>query len=417
MTVISKKTKGIWLVLLLFFLELFRRALSRGASDFRVFYYAWQLVLRGRGELIYRDSPDRFLYSPGFAWLLAPLAWFSQDFAFMLWCLLKIVVVLWVAKWVSNQAFENSQYFKKSERSESVLLSISLGILLVVRPLIIDFEYGQVNVFILALAVWGLATHLDSKVSSWVAGWSWFLLGWISIAKVFPLPLLLIPFFVPVASSQEKLRAEQLAVLLAGLFNLMAPVVSLGWDRAWILFFDWRDALVARGFPLESHNQSFLALIHHFLSGQPTSILSENGRSILLGAAWLRPKQIVLVSCCWTLTTFGFVLAWVMRGPKENALKWVALLTGLLILPSHLIWKPYFVMSLPLAVIAVSQSVGPGSSLWRKSLLLLSFFGMNLTTFDFVGHKWGAVLEASSILLIFHLMLLIWIALDRPDRV
>jgi hypothetical protein len=278
------------------------------------------------------------------------------------------------------------------------------------RPLLIDFEYGQVNVFILAFSVWGLSTHLDSKCSRLSVSLSWFLLSWIALAKIFPLPLLLVPFALSVGGAREKVNLERLSVLVAVIFSLIAPCISLGWAKTARLFFDWRDALVARGFPMESHNQSFLALIQHFLSGQPTKVLSEGGHSLFFGGAWLSSHQILYVSLFWVLITFGLILACVMRGPKANSAKWAVILVGLLIIPSHLVWKPYFVMSLPLIVFALSRVVVQKSRAWNSVLFVVLFFGMNLTTFDVWGHKWGPFLEALSTLLIVHLSLLAWVA-------
>src|SRR5271163_4705400 len=73
-------------------------AFTRGGDDFRVFYHAWSLVLSGHGSEIYQNSPDRFLYAPGFAWLFAPIAWLPTQWALALWCLAKIAVVSWVVR-------------------------------------------------------------------------------------------------------------------------------------------------------------------------------------------------------------------------------------------------------------------------------------------------------------------------------
>src|SRR5688572_26271382 len=72
-------------------------AFQRGGHDFNVFYHAWKLVLSGQGQIIYQESPDRFLYAPGFAWLFAPLAWLPRDLALALWCFGKAAVIGFVA--------------------------------------------------------------------------------------------------------------------------------------------------------------------------------------------------------------------------------------------------------------------------------------------------------------------------------
>ncbi len=396
-----------FLILLVPLAESFRRAIARGAPDFRVFHHAWSLVWQGAGAQIYHDSPDRFLYSPGFAWFLAPLGACAPHVAFVFWCLLKVFAMLWVSHWVAAEAWsKESSLGIMTARGR--LLSGVLGLLLVMRPFLVDIEYGQVNILILFLAVWGLATHLNVRSSVLTTAVSWFLLGMIALAKIFPLPLLLVPWFLPLKNSVGKLKWERGSVLAAVGFNCLVPVWTLGWVGAWQLLLDWRDAVVARGVPLESHNQSFMAMIHHLLSGDPTPIIAQHYQPILFGAAMLSSQQILLVSLFWTLLVGGGVFAWVLRGPREQPLKWVVLLLGSLILPLHLIWKAYFVMALPAAIFVAArllqrQKKGPG-----LILFLLLFCCNNLTTFDVVGYGWGAFFEASSSLLVFHLGLLIW---------
>jgi len=77
----------------------------------------------------------------------------------------------------------------------------------------------------------------------------------------------------------------------------------------------------------------------------------------------------------------------------------------LLIVPSHLIWKPYFVFSLPLAAWLIQRAFR-GESVSDWFLLLGLFLGINFTGFDFIGHTWGVQLEAASFLLMMHLVMI-----------
>src|SRR4051812_21604797 len=88
---------GILILTTLFGMGTFR-AFSKGAPDFSVFYEAWRLVYSGKGEDIYRVSPDRFLYCPGFAWSLAFLGAIPKEIALGLWCLLKVVVLVFAIR-------------------------------------------------------------------------------------------------------------------------------------------------------------------------------------------------------------------------------------------------------------------------------------------------------------------------------
>ena len=50
------------------------------------------------------------------------------------------------------------------------------GIIFVSRPLLIDFSYGQVNLFILGACLWGLLGHFEKKVSLFWDSLRWGLL-------------------------------------------------------------------------------------------------------------------------------------------------------------------------------------------------------------------------------------------------
>ncbi len=386
------------------------RAYSRVSPDFSVFYHAWGLVWNGHGNRIYQEGPDRYLYSPGFAWLLAPLGGLSFDLAFGIWCLLKVFGLLFVSKWMVS-LIEGESNRKGVELAESSVhwLSVALGIAFIARPLLIDFEYGQVNVFILTVVVLSIATHLDSRTSLFKISASWFLLGWLAVAKIFPGPILLLPWFLPLRNSEKKLNFARGFSLLGVSVSLFAPVISQGWRGALRLLFDWKDALISRGFPVESHNQSFLAFVYHFLSGHPTFVLSQNGREIAFGWAFLTPAQLTLVGSAWAFLSMGWLLAWLTRGPGNQSARWMAVLTALLVIPSHLVWKPYFLMALPLAIFGASQLLIQKKRGRDWFVFFVLFAAVNLTSFDFVGSAWGPFFEASSTFLVAHLALMVWV--------
>jgi len=386
-------------------------AYFRGGNDFSVFYEAWHLVLTGHGDQIYRVSPDRFLYSPGFAWLLAPLGLVSKEIALGIWCAAKIWVVFFLIKklsepWQSDSSQNSGQNSGQINDQRLFVLGItSWGVILLAKPILIDFSYGQVNLFILGACVWGLIGHFDKKSNlSWDIC-RWIVLTFAAVAKLYPLPLLLVPWSIKRGIKKKKLVAERFAIVLAVFICFILPIFSQGWDGTCQLLLSWRDAVLAKGLPLESHNQSFIALLYHYLSGHPTSILAEGARPLLFGQAWLSQDQIFLLSLSWTLVTLGVILGWILVGEIHLFYSWIPVLIGLLIVPSHLIWKPYFVMSIPLSVCVFHQSI-----IYRVKILyffLLAFFiGVNLTGFDFIGHHWAAHVEAASFLLVLHLILI-----------
>ncbi|MFM6963761.1 MAG: hypothetical protein ACKOWJ_05825, partial [Micrococcales bacterium] len=47
---------------------------------------------------------------------------------------------------------------------------------------------------------------------------------------------------------------------------ILAPFFFEGFRQGFSLYGSWREAVVARGVPQESHNQSFPALLYHLLN-------------------------------------------------------------------------------------------------------------------------------------------------------
>src|SRR5262249_8901483 len=150
--------------------------------------------------------------APGFAWLLSPLGLLPRGLALGVWCLAKFAavgaVLLALAKRLPGKSLESN------------LALAAFGVLVVARPFLIDVGYGQVNVFILASAVWALLVHMDPSSQKLGAGrsvgllsggssqapfLSWALLSCAAVAKIFPLPLLIVPFLVGKGIPREKL--------------------------------------------------------------------------------------------------------------------------------------------------------------------------------------------------------------------
>ena len=397
------------LILLLLFLFGVTRAYQRGANDFSVFYEAWRLVSQGRGLEIYRESPDRFLYCPGFAWIFSPLGRLPKDFAFNLWCLAKVGSLSFIVTTLGNFIYQPIKE-KEKKRDRFFCFSLSIwGVILFSRPLLIDVEYGQVNLLILAACLWGLGVHFKSAASNTLSFMSWAALSFAAVAKLFPLPLLIVPWVITQGISPRKVRSERLGSLFGVLVATLSPVFTLGGTGLLSLMRDWSTAVLARGLPMESHNQSFSAFLFHYLSGVPTHVISEGMSPLLLGQSLLSVHSIALLSFSWTFLMLGILLGWILSGSNHSPFKWIGVVLGLLIVPSHLVWKPYFVSSIPLAVYILGRAAETG----KKSNLVfifLLFLGINFTGFDFLGHSWAAHIEAASLMLMIHLSMLVFVA-------
>jgi hypothetical protein len=396
------KKAGVWLLGALFVIGTCW-SYTRGGIDFAVFHHAWRLVLEGRGADIYTNSPDRYLYAPGFAWLLAPLGFLPQDAALAVWCLIKAfslgcVVHLYV-----------KYYSEKLSIPASTALSIAaFAVWVMSRPLLIDIQYGQINVMILAAAVWALSEHFkEEKDKPWQENVSWFLLGILAISKIFPGPLLLIPWVRKENASSSRIKRERLAAVAGVLIILLLPIVTQGFHGALEMIFAWRGALLEKGLPYESHNQSFVAALHHYFTTDPTHIISLGSQWVVLGKDLLSLEIISMLSIAWTLTILGFLLAWILIGPTRDHSRWMAIVIGLIFVPSHLIWKPYFVFGIPAAIVLAFSS--------RYWLLAGAFVLINLTGFDLIGGSLAGHLEAAALFLWVHLALIFYLMKMKAD--
>jgi hypothetical protein len=394
---------GVWFLGALFAVGTYW-SYTRGGIDFAVFYHAWRLVLEGHGVDIYTNSPDRYLYAPGFAWLLAPLGLLPQDGALALWCLLKAfalgAVVRFYAKYYS---------VKNSLPFASAVGIAAWAVWVMARPLLIDVQYGQINVLILAVSVWAISEHFNVREGkAWKQALSWFLLGILAMSKLFPGPLLIIPWARRENVSADRIQREKIASVLGALVTLVVPVISLGFHGALQMIFAWKAALLEKGLPYESHNQSFVAALHHYFTTDPTHIISHGSQWVVLGSELLSLEVISMFSMAWTLISLGFLFAWLLKGPVRDPFRWAAVAIGLLFIPSHLIWKPYFVFGIPAAMVLAFSS-----QFW---LLGVVFVLVNLTSFDVVGGFWSGHLEAASLFLWAHLLLIFWLVKQRATK-
>lgn len=376
-------------------------AFTRGGKDFDVFFEAFKLVLGGWGPQIYRVSPDRFLYAPGFAYFFSPFGLLERDTALAAWCLLKALCLgLFLRKYSQKLAPQLGPWAS---------IFTLMGVVLVAKPLLIDFTYGQINLFLVSLAGWSLLSHFDRTPAKPVRDFArWCLLAMAAVSKIFLLPTLVVPWLLTAGLVKKRIYLERAGVLAGVVLMLLAPFAVEGFWGGISLYREWHSALVARGLPMDSHNQSFGALLHHYLGGEPTPILSL-GTPILLGARLLSPERIGFLTLAWTCVFIGVLAGWLVTARERPPLLWISVLLGLLIVPSHLVWKPYFVFTLPIAILFVSHVFQSRNrrEWWIPAVL---FVLINFTGFDFVGRSLGSRIEAASLLLLAHLFLLAWVA-------
>ena len=117
----------------------------------------------------------------------------------------------------------------------------------------------------------------------------------------------------------------------------------------------WFEALKSKSVPLESHNQSVLAVLNHWFSGEPVRALAFGYDTLKMGPAILSPIQIQILGMGILVALLGVVLAWILNPSGRGGLAWIGVSIALTIIPSHLIWKPYLVFGIPAALYVASK--------------------------------------------------------------
>ena len=385
-------------------------ALQRGGHDFSVFRNAGALALQGRARDIFHATPDRFLYAPGFAWVMAPFAALPHGISLALWCFAKAAVIGLLLRMFALRLSSGEG------GSRIAAFGISAwAILFFAKPLLIDFQYGQVNTFIMVSCVWALLSRHDHGDGSRMDFLRWFALGVAAVVKIFPLPLLLVPLLLSEGVPRRRLRLERIGLVAGILFILVLPFIFEGPDGGIRLYMGWKAALLDRGAPFESHNQSFTALINRLFSGNPVHVISLGADHVPMSLAKVDARLLALLSVIWTVVSIAALLLWIAAGPVRAVVRgmalWAAVACGLLIVPSHLVWKPYFVMGIPVAYAALTGLMSMDFSRARArvlaAVLAVAFVMVNFSGFDFVGYRVAAWLEVFSVMMLAHLAVLV----------
>jgi hypothetical protein len=347
------------LVAVLFCLGLWKGYTS-GGQDFRVFDYTARLALEGRWDVLYREGPDRFLYAPGFAILFAPLSLFPQPATHAIW-----LALIAVSFFISMRALSKLLG----------LLPTCIAVLFAMRSIWIDLRYGQVNLPILASAIWAILSF-SKPASRRVLFVSWMIFGIAAISKLYPLALFSIPLLGRKLGRGEEENNKIAFTALSGAFSgillvSVIPFVFAGLETGIFLFREWYLALGRRGFPTDTHNQSFLAFLFRLFSGEPFYSLQLGGAPLVIhglvfSAGVLRGIWIVFSA------GIGILLLRAVRcrkGPLDRDSSYFFAL-ALCFLPAHLIWKTYFVLVIPLVAVLVRRK-----NLWAVAILgaLLNF--------------------------------------------
>ncbi len=350
------------LVALVFFGITAPRMLRLDSPDFKVFHVAAKHALY-QPENLYKISPDRYLYPPSTALLLAPFG-FTDSWRFHQWSwhLVISLVVFFLAK--------QSWFF-------------FFGILCLNRYLAINFGYGQINPLLL------LMVFVTSR--SLALNKSWAALTWplASILKVYPL--------VQGIEFLHRRRWRELA-LAAAMFLLLLFLPFVFWpvDLAIELHRQFFQALEAKGLPTDSGNQSLLALFVRFFTLQPFQLHPFG--EVQWGFATI--SRDLLSVAFFAVAGISLFFTWKKAIARKLALDSAAAMGFSLIFLSHIVWKDYFIFLLfPLV-----QFLELKPARW-KGIIGVYLAMVYLSSPEIITHYWSARLDAINI----HYWAAIWI--------
>lgn len=343
------------------------------SNDFNVYYFASREVIEGRDP--YQNSLGEwvpYLYPPLVAEAFIPLALLPLPVAAYLWFLISAASLL-VAAWMSVRLSDSDNHQSTLNKDESNScyrrFTIALISLVVLTRFALDnFQMGQVNTVVMALAVAHIYMHSkNKKIASSIA-----LALAISIKLT---PALLVAYWLAKREWRFAIWCTAVSAILIALS--FAPFGSSAPDA--FSRFANRTIRNEQGFDLAySGNQSlrgFLARLNDDEDQQPSN---EHVR---------KPTDALAL----TLSLILLVLAIIAAAIARNAIAAAAPLFCCVVLLSPLAWKAHFIMLLLPVVNMVKESgiwsLKP-SIMKRYSIvvkLIISFCVFNLTSMRIVG--------------------------------
>ncbi|MBC7386768.1 MAG: DUF2029 domain-containing protein [Cryobacterium sp.] len=373
-----------------------------GGQDFRVFEAAARFAREEKWDALYHEGPDRFLYAPGFAIIFAPFTILPTPIFHAIWLGFTALSFFLVMK-----------YFAKKVGAVPVLFATLFSM----RAIWIDLRYGQTNLLIFSAALFALLVWVDSCSRLRTLGISWFLLGVGIVTKLYPFALLAFPavrlarsFFSNSSDRRPWLRdfTAVACAVLGGLTLLLLPFIfAPGFGG--FLCGEWMDALARKGFPTDTHNQSFLAFLYRAFSGEPFQSLGLGATPLRSPFQFLGTTEIKLI---WGVATLGmgglFLLESWRASNAQNKIKNVAYGMALCFLPAHLIWKSYFIFGMPLVAVLAARGK------WLPLIILgcvLSFSSNSI-----LGAVPAAWCEALSLFLWVHVTVIGWATFSKEKR-
>lgn len=355
-------------------------------NDFNVYYFAAQEILEGRTP--YDNSLGAwtpYLYPPLLAELLAPFAWLPLPVAAYLWFLINAFSLFVALRMSARLACRDEQEFRVPPSGGSLdkgrfrlkaglqTFTPAITLFVLLRFVLDNFDYGQVNITVAALAVAHLYFYSkDKKIASAVV------LIFAASIKITPLVFLL----YHLAKGRVKFAAACVALMIAATVLSFAPFGSRA-PEAFHTFVN-RTIKNEQGFNFAFHgNQSLRGAIER-LKGNVEARDPSSAMAMIVGLAFL-------------------ALAFFVAFKTQSEIAAAAPFFCLSVLLSPLSWKQHFViLMLPIALLVheALRQAEPRVKRFALATLTITFALFNLTSPKIIGVAAAEWCDAHSLVFI-----------------
>ena len=271
----------------------------RHGTDLEVYWRAARRFLAALPLYPAADGLRTYRYAPGAALVFAPLAPLPLPVARAAWYLAMIALVVVVLRAVASRA---------GEAPGAHLLVAWLG---VVRPLLEEFHYAQVNLLVLALALAAFAA--EDRGRDAMAG---ALVALAAGLKLAPLVLVL--------DLAIRRRWRALAGFAAGAMALaLAPAITYGASGALRVHLAWLDSMrtSALGLAASAGNQSLLGIaLRAGLPGWVGTLASVALVACALAVRAPEPRRSLLLLAMALASPLGWTWNFVLALPAMDLL-------------------------------------------------------------------------------------------------
>ena len=355
--------------------------------DLEVYLHAASLILGGNNPYLTPIPAGVFfyVYPPLFAVLFIPFTFIPINIVVVLWCVLNVLLVGW-AMMAFYELLAGVPFFEIPSKTRWTVCFFAL--LPTFKFIFNHLSFGQSDIFMLALAVLGLAYWARNRqVTGGMA------IGFSIVTKVISLPLAI--WF----AAKGNVRVT-MGIALGLLAGLLLPALLLGfgknlefldyWVRHIVLYSDLRHIKT----PMNV-NLSLQAQLYRFFSD--TVAFEYDGKPYYLTLFTVPAETLHLAGRLIVILVAGTLAGYALKFRKQGALvsQWggMALAFSLMPLFATVMQKHYLVLLLPayIYVVHIWYSIQLKDKVFRV-LVVASMVLLNFTVFfgEFLSRAFAA---------------------------